>query len=98
MIRVHSSSGRFIALLPDDLQGGFAVVATASGVASFRASWPCSHLGEQPIRFEFAGNGDLEGISTSRDGADVLALSEDAQEFGAACLERRRAKRTEVRP
>jgi hypothetical protein len=93
MIRVHSRSGKFIALLPDDLQGGFSVVVTANGVDSFSASWPCAHLGNGPIRFEYASNGDLvdESRDTSRaDGSAVLALCEDAQTFGQAALDKRR--------
>ena len=92
MVRVHSKSGKFIALLPDDMRGGFRVVVTSWGVGAFRASWPCSRLREQPIVFEFAGNGDLVDIGWSNqpDGDDLLALSEDAQEFGEKCMERRR--------
>ena len=96
MTRVHSKSGRFIALLPDDLSRpcGFRVVVTASGVYSFRAAWPCSHLKEQPIVFEYASNGDLVDIGWSNqpDGPDLLALSQDAQEFGDRCIEKRRTK------
>lgn len=90
MIRVRSKSGRFIALLPDDLIGGFDVVVTAWGVQSFKSSWPCSRLGDGPIRFSFAKNGDLVDVSTSRDGEDLFALSEDAQEFGEKALAKRR--------
>ena len=103
MIRVHSKSGRFIALLPDDLQGGFSVVVTADGVASFAASWPCNHIPERkgeyggycPFRFEFAGNGDLVDMVPDIGGdagEAILALSQDAQEFGDRALEKRRAK------
>ncbi len=88
-IRVHSKSGRYIALLPESLTGGFSVVVTANGVSSFKSSWPCSRLGTQPIRFEFAANGDLIDVSTDRDGEDLLALSQDAQEFGEKCIARR---------
>ncbi len=67
-IRVHSKSGKFIAILPESLQG----------------------LPDRPIRLEFAANGDLVDISTSYDGEDILALSQDAQSFGETCIERRR--------
>lgn len=89
-MRVHSKSGRFIALLPDSLQGGFSVVVTEGGVCSFKASWPCSRLPERPIRFEFASNGDLVDIvGTGYDGEDMLALSQDAQSFGDRAMETR---------
>lgn len=93
-MRVHSKSGRFIALLPESLQGGFSVVVTESGVCSFKASWPCSRLPERPIRFEFASNGDLvDIIGTGYDGEDMLALSHDAETFGCKAMETRRNKR-----
>lgn len=77
MIRVHSKSGNFIALLPDTLQGGFSVVATETGVCRLKNSWPCSKLPERPIRFEFASNGDLvDVVGTSYDGEDLLALKQ----------------------
>ncbi len=92
MQRVHSKSGRFIALLPDSMRGGFRVVVTVNGVECFKASWPCSRLKVQPIVFEYASNGDLVDIGWSNqpDGEDLLALSQDAQEFGEKCMERRR--------
>jgi hypothetical protein len=90
VIRVHSKNGAYIAILPESLQGEFAVCVTANGVARFKASWPCSILGDKPVRFEFLGNGDLLDLTTRRDGPDVLALSQDAQEFGEACIKRRR--------
>lgn len=93
MIRVHSRSGRFIALLPDGLQGGFSVVVTANGVEAFGNSWPCAHLGNGPIRFEYESNGDLVTIfgNTERsDGNAVLALCEDAQSFGARAMAKRK--------
>ena len=90
-LRLKSKSGRFIALIPATLQGGFSVVVTANGVGSFNASWPCSRLRERPVRFEYASNGDLVDImGTQPDGEELLALSQDAQEFGDACIERRR--------
>lgn len=94
MIRVHAKSGKFIALLPADLSKpcGFRVVVTANGVGAFKSSWPCSRLKEQPIVFEYASNGDLVDIGWSNqpDGDDLLALSQDAQEFAEKCIERRR--------
>jgi hypothetical protein len=92
-IRVHSKSGRFIALLPESLTGGFAVVATRNGVDSFRSSWPCSRLPDRPLRFEFAPNGDLVDLNTNYDGPDILALSQDAQEFGEKALRFKQPKK-----
>ncbi len=89
-IRVHSKSGKFIAILPDTLTGSFDVCVTANGVAAMRVSWPCSRLPDRPIRFGFAANGDLVDVSTGYDGEDILALSQDAQEFGERVLEKRR--------
>lgn len=92
-IRAKAKSGRFIALLPENLIGGFAVVVTAMGVNSFNASWPCSAIPDDiPIRFEYGSNGDLVEVSSSCDGREMLALSEDAQTFGETCLENRRRK------
>lgn len=89
-IRVRSKSGRFIALLPETLQGGFSVVATADGVGMFNNSWPCSRLPERAVRFEYASNGDLVDIWPEMpDGEELLALSHDAQEFGEGCIARR---------
>ena len=94
-IRVHSKSGWFIALLPESLTGGFCVVVTAGGVCSFRAGWSCSRLKGSPIRFEYASNGDLVDIGgpAQPDGPDLLALSQDAREFGEQCLAKRRLAR-----
>lgn len=88
--RVRSKSGRFIALLPESGRG-FVVVATANGVESFNSRWPCSRLRVRPVRFEFASNGDLvDIIGTQPDGEELLALSQDAQEFGEKCTARHR--------
>lgn len=93
-MRVHSKSGRFIALLPESLQGGFSVVVTECGVSAFKSRWPCSRLPERPIRFEFEANGDLVDIvGTGYNGEDMLALSESAQSFGDRAMETRRNKR-----
>jgi hypothetical protein len=82
MIRVTSKSGKYIALIPESLQGGFAVVVTSWGVDNFRSGWPCSRLPDSPVRFEFGSNGDLVGLWPDNiDGEDVLALSQDAQRF-----------------
>ncbi len=93
-IRVHSKSGRFIALLPDTFTGGFDVVVTANGVGSFANSWPCSGLSDGPIRFEFDSGGNLVGIpygdSERADGSAMVALSEDAQAFGDKAMDKRR--------
>lgn len=92
MERVHSKSGKYIALLPDAEERakgirGFSVVVTANGVGSFISSWPCSRLHEYPIRFDYAENGDLvDIIGNQPDGEDLLALSQDAQEWGEKIL------------
>ena len=86
MKRYHSKSGRFIALIPEQPATGFSVVVTADGVIWFKSSWPCSRMGSGPVRFEFSANGDLVDISRDWDGEDVLALSQDAQEFGEHCI------------
>ena len=84
--RFMSKSGNYIALIHAD---SFSVIVTSWGVSSFNNSWPGSQFsGDNPIRFDYESNGDLAGVSTSIDGAEVLALSEDAQAFG----EKMRAK------
>ena len=86
MHRIRSRSGKYIALIPDPPADGFSVVVTQWGVEAFNASWPCSRLKERPVRFEFAGNGDLVDIvGRQTDGEELLALSEDAQKFGEKC-------------
>lgn len=89
-IRVLDSKGRFIALIPEDLRGGYSVVATRDGVDHLRSRWPCSRLPDMPIRFEFEANGDLVGVSVEYDGEDILALSQSAGDFGMDCILRRR--------
>jgi hypothetical protein len=87
--RIRSKSGRFIALIPAAPAEGFSVVATALGITHFNSRWPCSRLRESPVRFEFAGNGDLvDVVGKQPDGEDLLALSHDAQEFGEKCKRR----------
>lgn len=85
--RFKSKSGKYIALIPDTSDTGFSVVVTAWGVAAFCAGWPCSRLKERPTRFEYSSNGDLVDIphGNQPDGPELLALSEDAQEFGEKC-------------
>jgi hypothetical protein len=84
--RIRSKSGKFIALIHENPDYGFSVVATKWAVAAFIASWPCSKLQTQPVRFEFDTGGNLVDISPEQvDGADLLALSHDAQEFGEKC-------------
>lgn len=93
-MRFRSKSGRFIALIPDPPAEGFSVVATRWGVEYFNFNWPCSRLREQPVRFEFAANGDLIGIDGRQpDGEELLALSHDAQAFGERCKRRLRSQK-----
>lgn len=90
-MRITSKSGRFVALIPELGKAGYSVVATQLGVETFKSRWPCSQLPERPIRFDYASNGDLVGITgTGYDGPDMLALSQDAQAFAEQVLERRR--------
>jgi len=96
MKRIKSKSGRFIALVGAKNQN-YSVCVTAAAVEAFCDSWPCSRLPHhQPIRFEFQPNGDLVDIDNSfwwkggfgtgtgcdYDGEDLLALSQDASNFG----------------
>lgn len=59
------------------------VRVTRREVEAFKRSWPCSGLPERSFWFQFdKRNGDLVDLSPSEyDGADLLALSQDAQAF-----------------
>jgi hypothetical protein len=65
----------------------FSVTVTASDVEAFNDQWPCSPIPERRITFQFdARNGDLVDTSpdpASFDGDALVALSEDAKQFGA---------------
>jgi hypothetical protein len=67
-------------------------VVVASKVDAFLDSWPCNGVNWRgPIRFEYSSNGDLVDMWPSDiDGEAILALSEDAQNFGDKCCEKRR--------
>lgn len=70
-------------------QGAFYRVAVSSTeVYQFSRRWPCSGLPDSSISFTFdTRNGDLVNLSPeSVDGAAVVALSEDAQAYGAKKL------------
>lgn len=66
----------------------FAVTVSAAEVSEFRAGWPCSRLPDVPIAFVFqVSNGDIvDIIGTDYDGEDMLALSEDAQQYAEEAL------------
>jgi hypothetical protein len=64
---------------------GNRVCVSRDDVADFRSQWPCSGLPDKAMWFEFESNGDLVDVGpmdTSRfDGPDLLALSQNAQEY-----------------
>ena len=69
--------------------GFFTVTASASDIEGFDRQWPCSGLEDRPLTAQFdASNGDLvdcndETNHPHADGAALLALLEDMQEYGA---------------
>jgi hypothetical protein len=71
----------------------YSVAVSAAEVREFAARWPCSGMryATRGIRFQFEkSNGDLVDISGERgtyDGSATLALSQDAQAFGARQLQ-----------
>ena len=68
-----------------DLGASKRVSVSASEVARFNASWPCSSLPVRSCWFEFDDrNGDLVDLSDNLrdvDGAEVSALAQDALSF-----------------
>ena len=65
----------------------YSVQCSRADVEAFQAQYPCSGLPSRPIWFQFdKRNGDLVDImpdSSRFDGAaGLVALSEDAQEYG----------------
>lgn len=66
----------------------YTVQCSTRDVETFKASWPCSGLPSLPIAFQFdKRTGDLVDIlcrrdSSSFDGPSLVALSEDAQQYG----------------
>ena len=70
----------------------YSVSVSRREVEDFKALWPCSGLPDAAVTFQFdKRNGDLVDI-TSRvgsdrwDGSAALALSQDAQAYGAKRL------------
>ena len=67
----------------------YSVTVSRDGVMAFKRQWPCSTLPARAITFWFDRmTGDLVDILPwpVRDGADLLALSMDAQAAGVATL------------
>ena len=70
----------------------YTVTVTRSEVGAFRQSWPCSGLNFRPVTFQFdKKDGDLVDSNDERnhpdaDGAAIVALSQDAQKYGAKRL------------
>lgn len=68
----------------------YTVRVSANDVYAFKRRWPGSGLPDRAIRFQFdKSNGDLVDISpdsSAFDGPDLLALSQDAQAYGARKL------------
>jgi hypothetical protein len=70
----------------------YTVTVTAREVQNFRQSWPCSNLRNRPVTFQFdKRNGDLVDSNDSEkhpdaDGGAVLALCDDAKQYGASRL------------
>lgn len=59
---------------------GARVACSADDVRAFRRTWPGSGL-HGAVSFTFEHNGDLVDVSTSYDGRDIAALSQDAQTY-----------------
>lgn len=59
------------------------VTVSAAEVQAFKDHWPCSTLPDKAVWFQFdKRNGDLVDMKPDgMDGTDVLALSQDAQQF-----------------
>lgn len=70
-----------------DLGSCYNVQVSKAEVEAFKAKWPCSDFPSRAITFQFdKRNGDLVDIwpdSSKFDGPALVALSEDAQAFGA---------------
>lgn len=67
----------------------FSVSVSADDVDSFKEQWPCNGMPSRPIWFQFdKRNGDLVDMRPSNweeqgaDGSAMLALSQDAQNYG----------------
>ena len=71
-----------------DLGSAFNVSVSRWEVQEFGESWPCAELPDKGITFQFdKGNGDLIDVwPNDIDGPAVLALSQDAQEYGSKRL------------
>ncbi len=70
----------------------YTVTVTAREVEAFRRVWPCSGLRSRPVTFQFdKRNGDLVDSNDAdnhpnADGGAMVALSADAQAYGARRL------------
>lgn len=71
----------------------YTVCVSGDDVDKFKRRFPCSGLPDAPISFEFdRRNGDLVDIRCRKayqDGAGILALSQDAQQYGEDTLAKR---------
>lgn len=70
----------------------YSVTCSRDDIRDFVSSWPCCGIpDERPITFQFEkSNGDLVDIEgTDYDGADLVALSEDAQRYGEKRMQKR---------
>ena len=71
----------------------YSVMVSRAEVEHFKSRWPCSTLPDSSITFQFQKrNDDLVDILPYRiasrvDGADAVALSDDAQRYGRKRLE-----------
>jgi len=64
----------------------YRVAMSEREVLNFNRQWPCSHL-DKACSFTFdKRNGDLIDTTCNVDGSEVVALSQDAQEYGATKL------------
>ncbi len=70
----------------------FSVTVASDEITDFARHWPCCELPFGPITFQFEkNNGDLVAITghADYDGPDLLALSEDAEEYGRGRMRER---------
>ena len=72
-----------------DQGSGYAVKVSRQEVEAFAETWPCCRLPRRAITFYFNNNGDLVDLYPDGvDGPEAVALSEDAQAYGALCKTR----------
>lgn len=72
----------------------FGVTVGQPEVHEFKRQWPASGLGSGPYYFEFDSRGNLvdvegPGAQSWADGPALVALSEDAQEYGKCRMQQR---------